>query len=143
MVRDRLSLFFVVILLLAFSSFMYWGLDHTNHLHITLFTLATVFGLFMAFNMGGNDVADSFGTSVGAGTLTIRQAVAAAAILEAFGAMIAAGAVTNTIRSRSPGLSRCRHRPSWRCCPSCCCGQYSEPRPQEPDVSRSLSGSII
>ena len=98
MFTDKLSLFFIAILTLAFGSFMYWGLDYTNQTHVVLFTLATVFGLFMAFNIGGNDVANSFGTSVGAGTLTIRQALAVAAIFEVSGAMIAGGAVTDTIR---------------------------------------------
>jgi PiT family inorganic phosphate transporter len=77
---------------------MYWGLDYTSHSQVILFTLATLFGLFMAFNIGGNDVANSFGTSVGAGTLTIRQALFVAAIFEVSGAMIAGGAVTDTIR---------------------------------------------
>ncbi|GEO80117.1 inorganic phosphate transporter [Pararhodospirillum oryzae] len=52
----------------------------------------------MAFNIGGNDVANSFGTSVGAGTLTITQALAIAAVFELSGAVIAGGEVTATIR---------------------------------------------
>lgn len=113
MFKDKLSLFFIALLLTAFSSFMYWGLDYTNDSHLILFTLATVFGLFMAFNIGGNDVANSFGTSVGAGTLTIRQALAVAAVFEVSGAMIAGGAVTDTIRSGIVDLGTLTAEPSF------------------------------
>jgi PiT family inorganic phosphate transporter len=68
--------------------------------------LATVVGMFMAFNVGGNDVANSFGTSVGAGTLTMKQALLVAAIFEVSGAVIAGGDVTETIRSGIVDLSR-------------------------------------
>jgi inorganic phosphate transporter, PiT family len=103
--KDKLSVFFLLLLLTTAGSFIYWGLDYTNHTHVILFVLATMFGLFMAFNIGGNDVANSFGTSVGAGTLTIKQALAVAAIFEVSGAMIAGGAVTDTIRSGIVDLS--------------------------------------
>lgn len=98
MFSDKLSVFFFVLLAVTLVSFSAWGLDYVNFSHVTLFILATAFGLFMAFNIGGNDVANSFGTSVGAGTLSIKQALAVAAVFEVSGAMIAGGAVTDTIR---------------------------------------------
>lgn len=78
--------------------FIAWGLDYTHGNHSMLFILATMFGVFMAFNVGGNDIANSFGTSVGSGTLTVPQALLIAAVFEVSGAVIAGGQVTDTIR---------------------------------------------
>ncbi len=91
----RINLFFAILLVAMTSYFLWWGLDYTMHQQTTLFIVATAFGVFMAFNIGGNDVANSFGTSVGAGTLTIPQALGVAAIFEVSGAVLA---VTDTIR---------------------------------------------
>jgi len=95
---NKLNLFFGLALAAITAYFLFWGLDYTNHNHILVFVLASVFGIFMAFNIGGNDVANSFGTSVGAGTLTIKQALAVAAVFEVSGAVLAGGEVTKTIR---------------------------------------------
>ncbi len=78
--------------------FYIWGFDFIPSHHFILFSIASAFGIFMAFNIGGNDVANSFGTSVGAKTITIKQALVIAAIFELSGAIFAGGEVTNTIR---------------------------------------------
>ncbi len=61
--------------------------------------LACAFGLFMAWGVGANDVANAMGTSVGSGALSVRQAIIIAAIFEFVGAVLAGGEVTETIRN--------------------------------------------
>jgi len=60
--------------------------------------LAAAFGLFMAWGIGANDVANAMATSIGSGALTIKQAVLIAAVFEFAGAVLAGGEVTSTIR---------------------------------------------
>jgi len=64
----------------------------------TYLILACVFGAFMAWGVGANDVANAMGTSVGSKALTIKQAIVVAAIFEFAGAYLAGGQVTETIR---------------------------------------------
>jgi PiT family inorganic phosphate transporter len=66
--------------------------------HLTLLILACGLGLFMAFGIGANDVANAMGTSVGAKALTIKQAILVAIVFEFAGAYLAGGEVTATIR---------------------------------------------
>ncbi len=69
-------------------------------------TLAALFGLFMAWGIGANDVANAMATSVGSRVLTIRRAILVAAVFEFLGAYLAGASVTSTIRSGivDPGL---------------------------------------
>ena len=60
--------------------------------------LAAAFGLFMAWGIGANDVANAMATSVGSKALTIKQAILVAAVFEFAGAFLAGGQVTATIR---------------------------------------------
>jgi inorganic phosphate transporter, PiT family len=67
--------------------------------HTTVFLiLAGCFGLFMAWGIGANDVANAMATSVGSKALTLKQAVIVAALFEFAGAFLAGGQVTSTIR---------------------------------------------
>ena len=61
--------------------------------------LAAAFGLFMAWGIGANDVANAMATSVGSKALTIKQAILVAAVFEFAGAFLAGGQVTATIRN--------------------------------------------
>lgn len=64
-----------------------------------LLSYATLlFGFYMAWNIGANDVANAMGTSVGSGALTLRQAVLTAAVLEFSGAMLMGTHVTSTMQ---------------------------------------------
>jgi len=57
-----------------------------------------VFGFYMAWNIGANDVANSMASAVGARAITIRQAIFIAGILNIVGATFIGSHVTNTIR---------------------------------------------
>lgn len=63
-----------------------------------LIILALAFGFYMAWNIGANDVANAIGTSVGAKTLSLRQAVILAAVFEFSGAFFFGGHVTETLQ---------------------------------------------
>ncbi|MCB9667358.1 MAG: inorganic phosphate transporter [Myxococcales bacterium] len=59
--------------------------------------VAIVTGLYMAWNIGANDVANAMGTSVGSGALTLKRALIVAAVFEFAGAMLVGGTVTDTV----------------------------------------------
>ena len=60
--------------------------------------ITAVLGLYMAWNIGANDVANSMADAVGSGALSIKNAVIAAGICEFAGAVLVGSHVTNTVR---------------------------------------------
>jgi len=60
---------------------------------------ATAIGLYMAWSIGANDVANSMATSVGSRALTFKQAVIIAGILTALGAILVGSHVAETVKS--------------------------------------------
>ena len=68
--------------------------------------ITILIGLYMAMNIGANDVANNVGPAVGSGALTMFAAIVIAAIFEAGGALIAGGEVVKTIKKGiiDPGM---------------------------------------
>lgn len=64
-----------------------------------LLTCALLFGFYVAWNIGANDVANAMGTSVGSGALTLGRAVLLAAILEFGGTLLLGSHVSETVES--------------------------------------------
>lgn len=60
--------------------------------------LAVLFGLYMTWGIGANDVANAMGTSVGSRAITLKQAIIIAAVFEFAGVILAGGHVTETVR---------------------------------------------
>lgn len=92
-------IFFGGLLAITLVVFTFWSEDYVGPGSRAILITTIIFAFFMAFNIGGNDVANSFGTSVGAGTLSLKQALVIAAIFEVSGAVFAGGEVTDTVRS--------------------------------------------
>ncbi|MDH3783226.1 MAG: inorganic phosphate transporter [Desulfobulbaceae bacterium] len=65
---------------------------------ILILALMVLLGLYMAWNIGANDVANSMADAVGSGALSVKQAVIAAGICEFAGAVLVGSHVTDTIR---------------------------------------------
>ncbi len=64
----------------------------------TILIIGYIFGFYMAWNIGANDVANSMASAVGAKAITIRQAIFIAGILNIVGAVFIGSHVTKTIR---------------------------------------------
>lgn len=65
---------------------------------LTVFLIiAIIAGIYMAWNIGANDVANAMGTPVGSGAITLRKAVILAGIFEFLGAFLAGSNVAETV----------------------------------------------
>ncbi len=65
---------------------------------LLILAVIALLGLYMAWNIGANDVANSMADAVGSRALTIRQAVIAAGLCEFAGAVLVGSHVTDTVR---------------------------------------------
>ena len=81
---------------------------------VIIIGLAAILGLYMAWNIGANDVANSMADAVGSHALSIKNAVILAGICEFAGAVLVGAHVTDTVRkgivdpsilSALPGIS--------------------------------------
>ncbi|XP_068165965.1 sodium-dependent phosphate transporter 1-A [Antennarius striatus] len=66
--------------------------------YLWLLVLGFVIAFVLAFSVGANDVANSFGTAVGSGVVTLRQACVLATIFETTGSVLLGAKVSETIR---------------------------------------------
>ena len=67
---------------------------------LALIVLAIFAGLYMAWSIGSNDVANSMSTAVGAKAITLRQALVIASVLNFLGAVLVGKHVTDTIKNK-------------------------------------------
>ncbi len=63
-----------------------------------ILVIGYIFGFYMSWNIGANDVANSMASAVGAKAITLKQAVFIAGILNIVGATFLGSHVTDTIR---------------------------------------------
>ncbi|KAH7346637.1 phosphate-repressible phosphate permease-like protein [Rhexocercosporidium sp. MPI-PUGE-AT-0058] len=84
----------------------------TLHQFDYIFAIAMIFAFLDAWNIGANDVANSFATSVSSRSLTMRQAMMIATVME-FGGAVGVGArVADTIRTKILSTKAFEQEPS-------------------------------
>uniref|UniRef100_A0A8C2QA67 Phosphate transporter n=1 Tax=Cyprinus carpio TaxID=7962 RepID=A0A8C2QA67_CYPCA len=67
--------------------------------YIWLLVVGFIIAFILAFSVGANDVANSFGTAVGSGVVTLKQACILATVFETLGSVLLGARVSETIRS--------------------------------------------
>eukprot|EP00186_Timspurckia_oligopyrenoides_P001418 CAMPEP_0182442958 /NCGR_PEP_ID=MMETSP1172-20130603/1810_1 /TAXON_ID=708627 /ORGANISM="Timspurckia oligopyrenoides, Strain CCMP3278" /LENGTH=669 /DNA_ID=CAMNT_0024638069 /DNA_START=221 /DNA_END=2230 /DNA_ORIENTATION=+ len=71
----------------------------TTDQYLWLVIVGGLLAFFMAWGIGANDVANAFATSVGAGSISLKWAIALASVMEFSGAVLMGAHVTGTVRS--------------------------------------------
>lgn len=89
-----LILFFLTVILAIYGDLKF------NFDNMYIFILASFCAVFVAFGIGSNDAANSFGTSVGSKALSIKQALFVCAVFELSGVLFASNDVVETIRDK-------------------------------------------
>ncbi len=65
---------------------------------VIVVAITVVLGLYMAWNIGANDVANSMADAVGSRSISIKRAIIAAGLCELAGAVLVGAHVTDTVR---------------------------------------------
>lgn len=66
--------------------------------YLWMLVVGFIIAFVLAFSVGANDVANSFGTAVGSGVVTLKQACILASIFETVGSVLLGAKVSETIR---------------------------------------------
>ncbi|KAM9053374.1 sodium-dependent phosphate transporter 1 isoform 1-T1 [Megaptera novaeangliae] len=66
--------------------------------YLWMLILGFIIAFVLAFSVGANDVANSFGTAVGSGVVTLKQACILASVFETVGSVLLGAKVSETIR---------------------------------------------
>jgi sodium-dependent phosphate transporter len=75
------------------------------HQYDYIFAIAMLFAFLDAWNIGANDVANSFATSVSSRSLTMKQAMLIATVMKFGGAVLVGSRVADAIRSKILSVS--------------------------------------
>ncbi|KAF8538168.1 phosphate transporter [Trichophaea hybrida] len=81
------------------------------HQYDYIFALGMIFAFLDAWNIGANDVANSFATSVSSRSLTLPQAMLVATCMELSGALLVGARVSETIKSKIVNPQDFTHAP--------------------------------
>jgi solute carrier family 20 (sodium-dependent phosphate transporter) len=82
------------------------------HQYDYIFAIGMLFAFLDAWNIGANDVANSFATSVSSRSLTMKQAMLIATVMEFGGAVLVGSRVADTIRSKILSVSAFKQQPA-------------------------------
>lgn len=77
-----------------------------------IFAIGMIFAFLDAWNIGANDVANSFATSVSSRSLTLKQAMMIASVMEFAGAVLVGSRVADTIRNKILDVTRFESQPA-------------------------------
>ncbi|MCJ1365942.1 hypothetical protein MMC16_005067 [Acarospora aff. strigata] len=77
-----------------------------------IFAIGMIFAFLDAWNIGANDVANSFATSVSSRSLTMKQAMCIASICEFTGAVLVGSRVADTVRNKIISVTKFTKEPS-------------------------------
>jgi len=96
MIPNVLKITIALVYMSAVTLYIKFTFVSLNHSIFLIF--ASIFGIYMAINIGANDVSNNVSPTVGSGAISLKHAILIAAVFEVAGALIAGGDVLCTIK---------------------------------------------